>query len=857
MKNNIENLRIERNFSVSDLAEKCGVTGSYITKIEKGKVKISATMMKKLQKIFRCDYKCIYGESLSLSSNDVTFINNKNISIHRWYPYIEGFSQGFVKKILNKFPKNVLVYDPFNGSGTTSLTCCYEGTKVVASEVNPLMRFIAETKVNAVINIITNNKINILREFSNKLNNHKKNEYKKIKVKDYINTCYINKNFFRNDIIKQIAFIKKEILHVADKDAQDVLKVCLAAIVVECSNMIRSVDLRRKKENELSKIPNNAIERYLKQLLLIINDIESYSNTNIENMEMISENSKILNSDYENKVDLVITSPPYVNGTNYFRNTKLELWILDFIENEDDLKELRVQAVTAGINNVSKRIGTIKSFNFVEKHARKLDLVARDKRIPKLVRAYFSDLDVVFGNLNRLLKDNGKIYFDIGDSQYYGIYIPVYEIIQKIAKLNGFKTESVTVVRNRKSKNGMLLSQKVIVFNKEKKKINYIRTDNNEEEYYCKAKNFMNKLPYMKEPYNKKNWGNSWHSLCSYHGKLKPSIAHFLVKLFTNKGDVVLDPLSGVGTIPFEACLQGRIGIGNDLSRLAYTVSKAKLNFVPKESVDILLQRLEKYINKNKRIYDKDSLPYKNFGFNKSIPDYFHTDTYLELLAARNFFIMKNELTNEEAIVLSALLHILHGNRPYALSRNSHSLTPYAPTGDFIYKNVIEHIKNKLKIVYKDNNFPEYKKGKMFYGDVLSLDKRLHIKVDSIITSPPFVASIKFYTHNWLRLWFAGWEPNDFKDAETRFLDSLQKNNLSIYNKFFQVCSNILKDKGKMILHLGKSNKCDMAKELSYIASPYFKEVYRADEDVSNIEKYGIKDKGGTTHHQFLFLLKK
>lgn len=857
MKNNIEKLRIQSNLSVSDLAEKCGITGSYITKLEKGKVKISKTMIKKLKKIFQCTDKCILGHSLNVSSNDVTFINNKNISVHRWYPYIEGFSQGFVEEILNKFSENIIVYDPFNGSGTTSLTCAYKGIKAIGSEVNPLMRFIAKTKVNVVKNIIDKNKIYMLREVLNELNRYEKSEYEEIKVKNYINSCYINKDFFRDDIIKQLAFIKKKILYVSDKDIRDILKLCLASIVVECSNMIRSVDLRRKKEKELSRIPNNAIDRYIEQLLLIINDIESYSNANIENMDIISENAKILNIDYENKVDLVITSPPYVNGTNYFRNTKLELWILDFIQNEDDLKELRTQAITAGINNVSKRIGETKIFDFVEKYVQKLDLVAKDKRIPKLVRAYFSDLDVVFQNLNRLLKDNGKIYFDIGDSQYYGVYIPVDEIIEKIAKLNGFKTESVTVVRNRKSKNGMLLSQKVIVFNKEKKKINYIRDSNSEEEYYCKAVHFMKKLPYMKEPYNKKNWGNSWHSLCSYHGKLKPSIAHFLVKSFTKKGDAVLDPLSGVGTIPFEACLQGRTGIGNDLSRLAYAVSKAKLNHVSKENLAVVLQRLEKYVNENKKVYDKDRLPYKDFGFNKNIPDYFHIDTYLELLAARNYFMAKNELTSEEAIVLSALLHILHGNRPYALSRNSHSLTPYAPTGKFIYKNVIEHIKNKLNIVYKNISFSDYKQGKMLYGDALTLDERLDIKVDSIITSPPFVASIKFYTHNWLRLWFAGWEPKDFKDAETRFLDSLQKNDLSIYNKFFQVCSNLLKDKGKMILHLGKSSKCDMAKELSHIAEPYFKEVYRADEDVSNIEKHGIKDKGGTTHHQFLFLIKK
>ena len=74
-------------------------------------------------------------------------------------------------------------------------------------------------------------------------------------------------------------------------------------------------------------------------------------------------------------------------------------------------------------------------------------------------------------------------------------------------------------------------------------------------EFRKKAEEFVSSLPYKQSPYGNRNWGHPWHSLCSYHGKLKPAIAHWLISEFTSKGDVVLDPLCGVGTIPFEACL--------------------------------------------------------------------------------------------------------------------------------------------------------------------------------------------------------------------------------------------------------------------------------------------------------------
>ena len=84
-----------------------------------------------------------------------------------------------------------------------------------------------------------------------------------------------------------------------------------------------------------------------------------------------------------------------------------------------------------------------------------------------------------------------------------------------------------------------------------------------------------------------------------------------------------------------------------------------------------------------------------------------------------------------------------------------------------------------------------------------------------------------------------------------------QNKNFDVYIPFFEMCASNLKDNGKLILHLGKTKKIDMAEELSQRSRQWFEEIYRGDESVSSIEKHGIKDKGGTTEHQYLFLIKK
>ena len=110
---------------------------------------------------------------------------------------------------------------------------------------------------------------------------------------------------------------------------------------------------------------------------------------------------------------------------------------------------------------------------------------------------------------------------------------------------------------------------------------------------------------------------------------------------------------------------------------------------------------------------------------------------------------------------------------------------------------------------------------------------------------------------NWMRLWLCGWNNEDFKNADKLFLDSKQKKDFSIYASFFEMCNRVLKENGKVILHLGKTPKIDMAEELQKYSSKYFNTVYYGSETVSNIEKHGIKDKGNTIEHEFLFLIKK
>ncbi|MBE5076474.1 DNA methyltransferase [Anaerotignum lactatifermentans] len=776
-----------------------------------------------------------------------TFILNKDKPIHRWYPYLEGYSSCLIDDIVMEIgPENIhVIFDPFGGTGTTSLVASSHGIKSYYCETNPFMQQVIETKINCVKHLRESGiGSKYLKKFLSKLEKY----------------CYQLRfdepswdgfeKFFDPVVLYQLKDLKNEIDCIDDPNTRSIALVLLASVTVRASKMIRQGDLRYAKETEKKADDQDILNNFICKLKMAINDIDHNDCPTLSETIRLADDCRDIT--IENQVDCVITSPPYLNGTNYIRNTKLELKLSGYIQTEKDLPKFHSKGIIAGINNVSSKNTNFKPLEIVQPYIEKVAPIAYDKRIPLMIAGYFHDMTKVIERLSHAMKDSGYFIMDIGDSQFAGVHIPTHEILTKICENYGFVLYGEDILRERRSKNGMILSQRLLKFRFHKK-------ESKKQVFLAEAKNFMNTMPYKAAPYSGRNWGHPWHSLCSYHGKLKPAIAHFLIEQFTDPGDIVVDPLCGVGTIPLEACLQNRVGIGNDLSELAFCVTKAKVEKAEKDDCFKVLDELHSYIESKK---NSDTIilqiqKYKNFGYNGKLPNYFHEDTFKEILCARSYFVQKiKNLSAPEAMVFSCLLHILHGNRPYALSRNSHPLTPYAPTGEFVYKNVIEHIKNKLLISYKRGKFETYCSGKAIYGDYQDLAAH-NITANAIICSPPFVDSIKFYMQNWMRLWLCGWEESDYKKAENTFLDQIQKKDFDIYISFFEMCHKILKPNGKVILHLGKTQKVDMAEELSKRAIPFFDEVYRGTENVQEIEKHGIKDKGSTVEHQYLFLIKK
>lgn len=799
---------------------------------------------------------------LEFNPSSGTFKNNKEKGIFNWYPYVEGFSYDFIEKI---FDHNILhpksVYDPFAGTGTTILVSVLNKIKSGYSEINPLMRFIISTKIESIQSrdIIVKKESKLIYSLCDLMG---RGYNGRVEFNESENMLLTN-GFFEESILKKLVQLKRKINESSlSSISKRFLMLLLSSIIVKESNMIRRADLRYKKGKEFNEIDEDVFGLFKEKVDSAINDLINLEIKKCNNAFLVSNDAKGDIGKYAEHFDTIVTSPPYVNGTNYFRNTKLELLFLELVNQEAEMKKLRQDAITAGINNVSNKKKLEKNeIDQLNEIIENLEENNYDKRIPRLVEHYFYDMQKVFKNLYKILENGGNFYFDIGDSIFNNVHIPTDILFENMGVREGFSLVKKTKIRNRFSKNGKQLGQWLIHFTKDEKSptkssSGMFNIAVKDEDIIIKNwKNFRDELPYRRFPYSKRNWGSRLHSLCSYQGKLKPSIAYYLVNYFTKENDVVLDPLAGVGTIPLEAILNNRRIIANDLSKLAYSNTLAKVGKVDASKCYEIINNLKIYINEHE-VQDEELIR-NDFGFNKKLSDYYQQETFKQIISARKYFLNEVEFEENHSFVFSSLLHILHGNRPYALSRTSHPITPFAPKGEFINKNLIEKLNEKVTRAVVDKTNWKNVKYSVFQGDYAELDKKVRNEsVDIVITSPPFYDSTKFYMANWIRMWFAGWEQDDFKSKKELFLETKQMRDIGIYTTFFNLMSSLLKKEGHIILHLGFSKKANMAEMLIPYAQPNFNIIGYFNEKVTDNENFGIKDQGSVKVHQYLFLKK-
>lgn len=260
-------------------------------------------------------------------------------------------------------------------------------------------------------------------------------------------------------------------------------------------------------------------------------------------------------------------------------------------------------------------------------------------------------------------------------------------------------------------------------------------------------------------------WGHSMHTMCSYHGMFPAKVAHHFIQRYSRPGDVVLDPFSGRGTTPLQARIEGRKAVCNDLSPLAFVLSRAKIDPPTWGEVNGLVDELEQSFKANRR------------GMPEVSPDIrmlYHEHTLEQLCFIRERLLSKRVMawTKSEFMLTGALAGIMHGGwrrdgTSQYLSVSMPNTFSMSPTYVEKYirenqlqkpdQNVFERLRDKLARLYLDENPGQ--PGVAHNSDAATLLSSSNLaseSVDLVVTSPPYLRVVNYAQSNWIRLWLLG-----------------------------------------------------------------------------------------------------
>lgn len=108
----------------------------------------------------------------------------------------------------------------------------------------------------------------------------------------------------------------------------------------------------------------------------------------------------------------------------------------------------------------------------------------------------------------------------------------------------------------------------------------------------------------------------SVHQIGEYPSKIRPIVFSYIVKRFSKKGDTILDPFCGSGTLAVEAKIHGRNSINYDINPYATKLTQMKLDALDKNEIRRLTQE---FITEHENDYKKAKRKFEKVRLQKEI----------------------------------------------------------------------------------------------------------------------------------------------------------------------------------------------------------------------------------------------
>lgn len=408
------------------------------------------------------------------SNNKISQYNNGGIC-HRWYNYLEDFPYYLIEEKIKKYglSETSIIVDPFTGSGTTNVSSKMFNIKSFGFDANPLMSFISQVKTNWTIDlsILKKEVLRVSNKFLKNINNFDSLQIErdflgKMRKKELNQWLSIG---LQNEILLLKTYIKT----IENKDIRNLLLLAMSRSALEASFVAFCPGTTfypfKDKDDFWDIFTGKVVDMY--------NDLVKLQKLRPNFRETVIINDSCLNSSKyleDNLIDFLITSPPYPNDLEYTRQTRLELYLLDFVESMEDVQRIKRKMVKGSTKLIYKESNSeehIKDFKSVMHISDLIYEQTKDKNwgfdYPRMIREYFGDMYLCLKEFLPLMKKDGHFLLVVGDQTIKGVYIPVCDILIEIAKKLGYSETGKELFRIRRSTgHNIELPEEIVILKK-------------------------------------------------------------------------------------------------------------------------------------------------------------------------------------------------------------------------------------------------------------------------------------------------------------------------------------------------------------------------------------------------------
>ena len=329
-------------------------------------------------------------------------MNNELIQkIDRIHPYPAKFTVDLALEYINKYTKEGdVVYDPFVGSGTTLLAASFLHRKGYGTDINHIAILISKGKLLK----FNKQEILYLKNFIVSFENNYKDWVKTVIPYKYPNV----EHWFCQNSILVLSLILEKLCALGNENEKVFIKLVTSAIINTISN--QDSDTRyaaiEKPNLTIERIASIFIKKY-RALLALIEEFNECDNWNEQCIPLLLDSKECSTFLGKDSVDLILTSPPYINTYDYYLYHKHRMNWLGY-----DVKY-----------SMNTEIGSRREFSSLKHPEEK----------------FSNDLQKIFASCNKILKPNGKIVLVIGDGQVAGKIYDAKKNMIRICEAIGWK----------------------------------------------------------------------------------------------------------------------------------------------------------------------------------------------------------------------------------------------------------------------------------------------------------------------------------------------------------------------------------------------------------------------------------